>query len=391
MALALTAGVVFFPLNIVDSLTVLPDAMATGLAVAALAFAVRTKNPWTPVAAGVVLGASWLTRSSAVLVIPPLLWFLWRTRQDRVRAIGLLLVSFTVVISPWLWHTWQVWGSPFRSDAGLYLLQDYHARNFGGDIEHFWYTLDPPPGLFRILQDDLGGLVGYYLSNIPLMVYMVLAMSSDWSKPFVAVLCGMGIWAAFHTWHQRGRPEMQAGAMLLALNLGILTIRAPSFQPRYLGPALIVALIWLLTPLLTYFRAPANKKTGTLTAALLAASYFFAVAVQDLHAFQYLRAPSAYLTALRTDYQRIQQEVAGDSPVVIYRPYFYTLFTGEVSHSPPWTSKDRLLEFMKRYSVRYLVLPSEKVAYFYPYHASFGPELRELRTVGSLVVYERGQ
>jgi hypothetical protein len=94
---------------------------------------------------------------------------------------------------------------------------------------------------------------------------------------------------------------------------------------------------------------------------------------------------------VREEDRQLQREIAGEHPVVIPKPYFYTWFTGRSALAPPYSDKDRLLKFMDYYSARYLALPAAQLDYYYPDRTGFAPELRLLRSVGSLSVFERIQ
>jgi hypothetical protein len=388
-ALLLTAGVVMFPINFADSLNAVPDALCTAFGVAALACVVRTEWKWSTLGAGVCLGISWLSRSSASLLILPMVWWLIRSRRDRMRAVLVLALSFIVVISPWLWYTWHVWGSPLRSDASYYLFQDYYAnKSFGGDLDRYWRSLDLPPGLGAILRQDLKGFAGLYVHNVSYMAYIILAEVSEWSKLAAALYIAMAGLAAFQTRHLWNRAELQAGALLLLLSVGTLDIRAHSFEVRYLGPALVLLLLWVLVPVVRVIvRRPAGAMEWS--AAMLGLGFVAVIGIQDVSEFRSQASLSSEMATFRNEDQQLQREIGGEDRVLIPKPYFYTLFTGRSALSPPNSDKGRLLHFMNYYSARYIAVPSAKLDYYYPWHSSFGPELRFVRTVGSLSVFEK--
>lgn len=384
-ALVVTAGVILFPLNSVDSLSALPDALSTAFAVAAMACAVRTEKPWSVAAAAALCGLSWLTRSSAMLMMPPLLWLLFRTRLDRWRSLLLFGAVFALVISPWLVHTWRVWGSPLRSDASYYLFQDYYAQRFNGSVQTYWRSVDLPPGIGQILREDAAGLFSLYLRNIPYMAYTCLASLSDWNKPVSLFYIGLAVWAAFATRKLRlwRRPEIQSAFLLFVLTVAVLNIRAYSFEARYLGPALIVLLLWMLAPL-------ASALPARLAAAVLLV-YAAVIGLQNIKSFQELTEPSSKTVTLREDVRRLQAEVAGDNPVLLPQPYFYTLFTGRSGLTPPYGTKQQLVRFMDKYSARYMALPTQQLSEYAPDPAALAPELRLAPPNGPWTVFERVQ
>ena len=92
---------------------------------------------------------------------------------------------------------------------------------------------------------------------------------------------------------------------------------------------------------------------------------------------------------MRRDTRALASEVVHDSRVLIPNPYFYTWFTGKTALSPPYASKGKVLEFMDRYRATYLALPTTNMDYYYPRATQqLAPELRQLRQVGALTVFE---
>ena len=250
-----------FPSNWIDSLSLVPDALSTSLAVAAIAVLICGRGSFATVVTGVLLGAAWLTRSSVILTIPPILWWIVRTRPRAaaLKTAGYLLAVFAVVISPWFIHTYRVWGTPFRSDAGIYLMQNYYAQMLPAGVEQFWRSLDTPPPLAAVLKTHPIQFVAFYVRNLPFLFYFMLAYVSGWNK-IMALLYLLLTAVGFLRWRAYCRtPEFEAGALLLILTLGILSMRAQSFEQRYLGPALVLWVLWMLLPLrdhLGSFRLP---------------------------------------------------------------------------------------------------------------------------------------
>jgi hypothetical protein len=386
----LTAFVILFPPVLTDSLSAVPDALCVALGVGSLAFAVRNEKTWTPPAAGLLLGLAWLVRSSAILMIVPMMWWLFRTRRDRVGSVLLFALAFAITISPWLVYTWQVWGSPFRSDASLYLFQDYYAQAYGGNVDRYWRSLEPPPPFGEILRRDAIGFAKFYFHNIPHLIYNAVAFLSGWSKSVAAVYLALAGYAAFYSRRFWKTPEFQAGALLLLLTLAVLNIRAYTYEARYLGSALILTLLWLALPFIPMLsRRPKGAVEWIGVAIGLAC--VAVVAGQDAAAFRKFAGPSEAMLTVRSQDRQLQKEVTGNAPVVIPSPYFFTLFTGQEALSPPNSGKLPLLQFMTKYSARFLAIPTAKLSYYYPNYQTFGPELRPVREIGSLSVFERAQ
>ncbi len=381
--------VAVFPANWIDSLSLVPDALSTSLAVAAIAVLICGRGSFATAITGLLLGAAWLTRSSAILTIPPILWWIFRTRPRAaaLKAAGYLLAVFAAVISPWFLYTYRVWGTPFRSDAGIYLMQNYYAHMLHAGVEQFWRSLDTPPPLIAVLKAHPIDFVVFYLRNLPFLFYFTLAYVSGWNK-IVALLYLLLTAVGSLRWRTYCRtPEFEAGALMLILTLGILGIRAQSFEQRYLGPALVLWVLWMLLSLrdhLRSFRVP-RQAAATVVAILCGAS----IAYQDFRTFQYRTEANPEFAALRRDTRALASEVVHDGRVLIPNPYFYTWFTGKTALSPPYTSKDKVLVFMDRYRASYLALPTTNMDYYYPrVTQQLAPELRPLRQVGAFTVFE---
>ena len=377
--LAIAFLVALFPANWADSLNVVPDALCTALGIWALAVVTRKQQSWwSALLLGALLGGSWLCRSSSLLLWPAVLWFLVRSfpLRQATRLVVLAAISFVAVISPWLIHTYHVWGSPFRSDAPYYMLQNYYALRFGGDVTRFWRSLDTPPTFRTILKTEPLVFLRFYIHQIPTLVYMLLAQLTDWHKIYLLPLLGLLIAALASVRRIWRTPEFQAAAILVFLNLATLNARAPTVELRYLGPALIVVLLLALVPL----------KSGPRWLAYTVIACFAWMSIGDVALFRTLARPNNENIQTRQDYLAVAHEFPG--PVIVPTPYFFTYYSGRSALSPPYASKDDLLRFMDKYSVRYLALPTAQLSYYYDMN-SLAPAIQPVKQVGSLSVFER--
>src|SRR5439155_24348713 len=123
----LAAGGAFFPAVFEDSLSMLPDAPCTALQAWCAACLFCGRGPRAAALGGGFFGLAWLTRSSAVLMLPAVGLYLvlrdgWKPALGNAAVFGLVAAA---VASPWLWHTAVVWGNPLRSDTSYYLFEDY--------------------------------------------------------------------------------------------------------------------------------------------------------------------------------------------------------------------------------------------------------------------------
>jgi hypothetical protein len=378
-----------FPSNWTDSLLLGSDALSTSLAVAAIAVLILGRGSFAAVVTGVLLGAAWLTRSSVILTIPPILWWIFRTRPRAaaLKAAGYVLAVFAAVISPWFIYQYRVWGDPFRSDAGIYLMQNYYAHLLHAGIDQFWRSLNAPPPLTTILKTHPIEFATFYLRNLPFLFYFMVAYVSGWNK-ILAFLYLLLTALGFLRWRAYCRtPEFEAGALLLVLTLAVLGIRAQSFEQRYLGPALVLWVLWMLLPLREHLRNLRVPRQAALAIAAVLCGGL--IAYQDFFNFQSFTEPSPELLALRRDTRALASEVVHNGRVLIPRPYLYTWFTGKTALSPPYATKAKVLEFMNRYGANYLALPTATMDYYYPRASQqLAPELHQLREVGALTVFE---
>jgi 4-amino-4-deoxy-L-arabinose transferase-like glycosyltransferase len=387
MPVAASVIVALFPSNFADSLAVLPDGLCTALGVWSLVFATQKKQSWwSPRLAGVLLGAAWLTRSSAALIWLALFWWAFRKFPlgQSVRFIGLAFAAFLIVISPWLLHTYRVWGSPLRSDANLMILQDYYARSFGGDINAYWRSLSPPPSAGTILKTQLPEFTRFYLHQILRLPYSIVARLTDWRKIYLLPLAGLmiaGLVAARRFWRTF---EFQAGLVLVVATLAVLNVRANTFELRYLGPALIVALLLPMVTLNDIF-APASKPYER-AIAFMAILCFAGMSLMDVALYRDMTKSSEENIRVRQEVLDVAQYFPGT--IIIANPYYFSYYTGRTALSPPVADKNDLLRYMDKYSVRYMALPTANLSYYYPVD-SLEPAIQPVRQVGSLTIFER--
>ena len=121
-----------FPSTWRESYAILPDMMALFwmvLTAYLLVEAVQRKGYWWWATAGAAFGLAWLTRSTALFLLPALAWYGWRKASFRLASSAVFGGAALLVCLPWLIHTQLVWGNPFRSDGVWYWLQDYYTRD----------------------------------------------------------------------------------------------------------------------------------------------------------------------------------------------------------------------------------------------------------------------
>jgi 4-amino-4-deoxy-L-arabinose transferase-like glycosyltransferase len=369
------AGTVFSPV-FESSLRLLPDALAVALTVAFLACAVPARSIKGDVLGGVLFGLAWLTRSSAVLVLPGVFVYFvlragWKKALARSMVIG---VTSLAVCSPWLVHTAEVWGNPFRSDAMFYLLQDYHAQLWDGSADRYWHATEAPPSLGELVRREPAALARFWLEGVPRSLYALLRSWSYSSRPsavLLAVLLVFSAWRLFMRGRSSHRAELIGAAVIGATIVLTFAIRSRTFEMRYYD---LLAMLAALMLLFGVFDAARHVRTGgpwrALYVAALAAGVFFwfgVVPAQNVRSYTALAGPDTATVDYVALARRVDERFGKGEPVVVGDyPYFYTLATAAPSLSIPESSDAYLLEYMKTHGARYVLLTREELRFWRP-------------------------
>ena len=362
LGIAAATAAALWPANFRDSFAILPDALCTACAVATLAGAVHVRSTWPHALVGALLGTAWLARSSALLVLPALA--LWIYCQDRTRFVARLawvVAGAGLVASPWLIHTAHVRGSPFASDNAFYWLQEFHAYRTHRMVDQYWHSLTPPPGLGEILRTEPLEFVAFVARGLPTFAHMLLAAASDLSKLGAAALLAA---MALASW-EMSRRALRSPAVLAAALTGILSIaslltRPATLEIRYLGVTGTLLAIALLIP----FSPTAGGRLPVWGRAVMAACLLIFAVPQNVRILQMARA-SPEAIAYRAFVLSVRARIDPGAAVITDSPYLFTYFTGLPAISPPYPSKRELLEVMRRYGARYVLLPRNRLEYLY--------------------------
>jgi hypothetical protein len=268
-------------------------------------------------------------------------------------------------------------------------------RACGGSVDCFWRSLDMPPSLGQVLKTQPREFFSFYFKNLPWLFYLMFAWVSGWNK-ILAALYLLLTAAGFLRWRAWCRtPQFEAGALLLLITLASLAVRARSFEQRYLGPALVLWVIWMLLPLRFYwmnFRLPDFRLLGSALAGsaltVIAAACAVLILSQDVREFRFRSRSMLELVAWRQDCRALSSVTAGGR-ILIPLPYYYTWFTGDTALSPPCAPKARMLSFMSRYAANYLALPTRQMDTYYSNAAqTLVPEFQSLQQLGSYTLFK---
>lgn len=371
-----------------ESLTALPDSLATGLMFAMFAVALRPGGSAKWWLAGILLGLSWLTRTTLLLVMPGFFvwcWFEFGLKQSIKHFIRLGIPAF-LLASPWLWHTWSVWGNPFRSDASFYWFQDYYAHIAGYGVGEYWRSVQPPPSIKEAIMRDPIDFFSYWILGIPKTFYNWLSLWNQASKAAAVIFLlalGCGAWAA-RTWLRQSIAWMCiATGVLTFLSLGI---RPDTVELRYLDPVNVVLTFVLMAPLIAY----ESWKQRLLWAAPLGLYLFVFVLPQDLEKYRFSHGTNESVAPLRQASMDLAVILPPDATVVSPFPYYTSYFSRLRTIAPPYPGLKALISTMNKYQSSYLLLPSAGMKDFYAGAPnSLEPYFVKIKDYGMYVLYER--
>ncbi len=373
VALIAAVGTAFFPTVYQLSLSMLPDALCLALSVAFVAAFVRDEQRWTWIAAGVLFGLAWLTRSSSSLLLPAAFVYgvlAWGVRRTVIRCVGVGVATF-VVVSPWLWHSYQVWHNALRSDASYYLIQDIVVDKLGPHTDaallRYWHGTVVPPSMGAVVALDPVWFVRWVAVGA---VQVVLALGSAWAASsiltasLIALLFAAALLEAPKHWR---RPEWIAAAVYAATTVGIFAIRPRSVEVRYLA---LLSILGAIVFMAVTVRAVTDLRQGRRgTAPVVAAAgllfWLAVVPIADVSLSRLMRRPNAERVAQRAMHLRMR-DLTPAGPVVVESPYFYSYDTQRQALSMPDSDDRFLMSYMNRYGARAVLLTDAELAFWRP-------------------------
>jgi hypothetical protein len=377
------------------SYSLFPDSLFAALSISVIAVATRSRSRWGWFVSGVLFGLSWLVRSTSLLILPGLLWWVFRTRprKDVIAAVLVFAIGAILVASPWLVHTQQTWASPFRSDAAYYWLQDYYSYPHGGDVSKFWRSLTPPPSLRQILSSDAEGFLLRTLSGVPSMLYLLAVGLSESSRLAAIVLFALLAFATLYSFRLWRRTEFQAGFLIVAVTAISLLTRARSLEIRYFIVAIVFLILWVLLPLREFFLAKAGGSQWGLRMAIASGCALYTLVFlvpQDRNIFREMTRTSPRLASYQAVVWEVAREFPNEQAIITDQPYLCTYYTKVPALSPPNANKTELLRFMSQYSARLLLLPTDAIEYYYPdFRETLPPEIQVVKQLGHYTLLRR--
>ncbi len=384
-ALIIAVAVAIFPPLWKFSLQMLPDTLTMTLLIGGLACFIRAENRRFAVFAGILFGAAWLTRSTASMLGPALAVYafaVWRWPAALLR-LSLAALAAIFMTIPWLVHTAHVWESPLRSDAPYYVFQDFLcARSHGGSIHRYWRSPNPPPPPAELLRTHGAAVVTGAITGIPKVIRAWLQAGwEDQYYPrivFVILLFSVALISKRHL----TSPPLLAAAVYCVVQIGVLSLRSDSMEPRYLAPLTAVVVICLgcgIAALPARWRPP--NAAGY---ALYLGCAFFAVYIpfQDARLTWNISLHEDPVNAGRRRTRRsIAATITHDDPVVVFDPYYFSYDTGAQALSIPDSDDAYLMRYMDRYHSRWVILSDDEIRFWKPDWQAHLPSWLRIRAV----------
>jgi len=380
VALLVAAAVTVFPPLWEDSLRMLPDSLHLALLMAGMALFVRAERPIFAAAAGILLGAAWLTRSTAALAAPALIVYAFGMWGGR-KALGRLLIAGAMaaaVASPWLVYSTHIWGSPFGSDSSYSVFQDFYARAFNGSSDRFWHSPALPPSPTELLRREGAAVVLHTITGIPkvLRVWLRESWEYDYTPRIVFVIL---LVAAAILFRRRFRePPLLASAVFGITQVAVFAIRADTVESRYLAPLTAFTVMWLacgVADLMAHCPGKSGRYALILGCAVCAV-YF---PLRDASLVRQLSAEDSHTAPWRRARRMMSATITHQDPVIVMDPYLYSYDTGAQALSIPESDDAYLLRYMSEYHSRWIMLTNDELQFWEPQWSSQLPSGLRIR------------
>ncbi len=368
MAGLLTAFSGFYTIYWVSPDNFTPFAVTTDFALLFLALGTMTRDWKKFFIAGIFIGLSQLSRADALLIlfVAPILYWLNRRIIPSFPVFPLflaLLAGFAVVLAPWLVRNYLTVGSFFApgSTRTLWLLN--YDEFFSFDVSRLTFS--------RYLEWGIGNILA---SKFDALVFVILVLLFGVWQIFLAPFAAIGFWKL------RGRVEMQAALIYLALLVlamaFVFTFPAThgsmlhsaaalvAFGAVAVPPGLDAVVAWFGKRRKKWNIAQAQKffRAGAVALAIFFSLYLYASGVWIPPS---ANASSPLWNQRDIEYIAIDREldargVPNDSPIITIDPPSFINQTGRRSIYLPTESVDAIFDAARQFDARYLVLQFDK-------------------------------
>ncbi len=355
LAMAMVIVLPEFVLNSVRTDTTISYVLWVGLAMLCFYLGMR-RRPSLLLLAGVFGALAQLTRQDGILIAPTFVVsaLIYRQVSDRpipwrwLMAAGL---AWALVLSPWLWRNYQLFGVLFPGGASrtFFMTSFIDQFTYGRELNLEHYLAWGWPNI-------LGNIAFHILANVKTM-YTVL----DVGLPVAAVLSLAGL-----VW-QREREHLLLLTPALMLVAGLFlfySLLTPfhsmggSFKKSYmiLIPFLAVASAWGLTTFV-------KPRRAALLAAGVMAVFMLLNAIELVRAdFNAAARYDRAIAVLAADIHELG-DVNGDDVITVMTQDPYILnYHGFPALMLPSDDRDTILAACYRYHVDYIILPADRPA-----------------------------
>ncbi len=249
-----------FQLYLLRAAYVQPEILLTTIITVTIAQLIETlRNPrwWNAVLAGLFLCAWFLTKASAqgaLGLFGVVLIAKWlsagRGRRRPYFVAGLLVLAcYLIPMSPYLYTSWKIFGSPFYN-----VQSKYYMWGEDGDDKHYLQSLKLDIDLSSLPADPstLPGAAKYWREHTPEQIKERLLKGLDMTFKLafieypllyfmVAFWAGVMVWAFCRRWPDGVRELWKHGweALFVVAFLGAFTVIFAWFSPIQVGPRLI--------------------------------------------------------------------------------------------------------------------------------------------------------
>jgi hypothetical protein len=159
---------------------------------------IETSSLKYSILSGIFFGLCYLTRFSAIIFFPILLFnllFFGKSKKSALFSILLFIACSSIIISPWLIRNMMLTGQLFYTEKGIPLAN----YMLGGNYETNFYGLIVPPSPFQIFLANPFGVISKWLIGI----YLEYKVFPEYLSPLIFVLGSLGGIVSLDKWRQR--------------------------------------------------------------------------------------------------------------------------------------------------------------------------------------------
>ncbi|MEO5617190.1 MAG: phospholipid carrier-dependent glycosyltransferase [Candidatus Eisenbacteria bacterium] len=360
-AVALLAGLLAAasPLLIMQSVRVMVDSIFPASVIAAFLLAAwRPRGRPRPLAldaaVGVALGAAFLLRGGALIMLLPLavLAFTHRRPGPALAGMAVTVAAAAITASPFILRNLRLFGTWFHSDVGAYGIWPY--------VDHLTFNagLERPPAPIAFALTHIPQVIRHWLDSAALFALHTFherILGHQWTLPAAA-----GMLLALKRW----REHLFAYVFLIASTTFIFAV---NWDGRYFVTAAALWCVFAATGGVWMWRKlgpepVAGRFTMRPLLLLLLALTMLAqlnVARQEVKRFYNPETPAAIAIA-----PELKRRLAKDEAVMVMTTSTYAWFADRPTVHLVIADRARFMATVRRLKVRMAVLPTARLAEF---------------------------